>query len=82
MAKDEKTGSRSECTTVRREGRRLRVGTDMRRVRLSLIGVICVVAPIQAIADDLSAAPPIAPPRPAAKSKVVKHPATQGQSLR
>jgi hypothetical protein len=36
---------------------------------------------MQAIADDLSAAPPIAPPPPAAKSKVVKPPATQGQSL-
>jgi hypothetical protein len=47
---------------------------------LSLIGVICAVAPIQAIADDLSAAAPIAPP-PAAKMKVVKPPATQGQSL-
>jgi hypothetical protein len=36
---------------------------------------------MQAIADDLSAASPTAPPRPAAKSKVVKPPATQGQSL-
>jgi hypothetical protein len=48
---------------------------------LSLIGVICVVAPMQAIADDLSAAPAIAPPPPAAKSKVGKPPATQGQNL-
>ena len=36
---------------------------------------------MQAIADDLSAAPPTAPPPLAAKSKVVKPPATHGQSL-
>ena len=36
---------------------------------------------MHAVADDLSAARPTAPPPPAAKSKVVKPPAKEGRSL-
>jgi hypothetical protein len=53
----------------------------MRCVRLSLIGVICAVAPMQATADDLSATQQQASPPQTPKSKVVKPPAPEGQSL-
>jgi hypothetical protein len=53
----------------------------MKRVFLSWIGAMCVVAPMQATADDLPATQPNAAPPPAAKSKIVKPPATEGQSL-
>ena len=52
----------------------------MSRVQLRLIGVICVVAPMLARADDLPASPQSAPPH-AAKTKAAKPPATTGQAL-
>jgi hypothetical protein len=59
-----------------------RIGANMKRVFLSLIGAMCVVASIEAAADDLPATQPnSAPPPPAAKSKIAKPPATGGQGL-
>jgi hypothetical protein len=53
----------------------------MKRVFLSLIGAMCVAAPMQAAADDLPATQPNAAPPPAANSKIVKPPATESQGL-
>ena len=53
----------------------------MSRIGLSLIGAICVIAPMQASADDLPAAPP-GPVKPhAAKVKAAKPPAAKGEAL-
>jgi hypothetical protein len=53
----------------------------MKRVFSSLIDAMCLVAPIAAAAQDLPATQPNAAPPPAAKSKIVKPPATDTQSL-
>ena len=53
----------------------------MSRVRLILVGVICVVAPMLARADDQSAAPPKTVAPHTAKAKAAKPPATKGETL-
>jgi hypothetical protein len=58
------------------------VGANIKSSVSSFIGAACVVVPMQAAADDLPAPQPNAAPPPAAKSKVVKPPTTQGQSLK
>jgi hypothetical protein len=53
----------------------------MSRIWLSWVGVICVIAPMQAAADDLPAAPLKPVKLRAAKPKAGKPPATQDRSL-
>jgi hypothetical protein len=53
----------------------------MSRVRLILIGAICVVAPMSARADDQSVAPPKAVAPHTVKAKAAKPPATKGETL-
>jgi hypothetical protein len=66
---------------MRRDWRRERIRADMSRIGLSLIGAICVIAPMQASADDLPAAPP-EPVKPhAAKVRAAKPPAAKGEAL-
>lgn len=66
---------------MRRERQREGTRADMSRIRSSLIGVICVVAPIQARADDAPAAPPKSASAHPAKAKAAKPSATKSQSL-
>ena len=54
---------------------------NMSRIGLSLIGAICVIAPMQARADDLPAAPAKAAPPHAAKTKAGKPAAEKGQAV-
>jgi hypothetical protein len=53
----------------------------MSQDRLVLIGVFCVVAPMLASANDVPAAPPKTASPHAVKTKTIKPPATQGQTL-
>ena len=53
----------------------------MSRIWLILIGLVCLVAPMQALADDLPAAPVKPAKLHTAKSKPAKPPAPTGETL-